>query len=236
MVALISRRLALPAFAALIGYSERDNTRLPLQNAVDLICDSTPVSFRQAALQASESFLYRGEDEHLFGAQTAAILHPTPDLLVEGTYSDPEALQYFQRLEEKLPCECRVRPSTGHIGTSNPNEAARWGLPVSVWPLGTSIEYVWPSSSSVLFPVANNNEKLVINQGLVMALRTHDREVLFTSWFDSSTRSDSTISTISKHVVSSEWISAFVVVPSKHDDELRRLLRERNYGIINKNP
>jgi hypothetical protein len=188
-----------------------DDSRL-----VDLICRYTPAEFRFAVRQTS-CFLYRGED-----VLRPSVLHPEPDLLVQGTYTDNDsALEYFSCLELKL--ESRAKPSTGHIGTSTQEDAAAWGRVVSVWPLGNHLSYVYPQDSSLFFP-GNCNDELVVDQNLETALST-GHELLFASWFDRQRKRRL------PPVFSSRWISAFLAIPASEDENIKRYLQQRNYGL-----
>jgi len=48
-------------------------------------------------------------------------------------------------------------PSNGHIATSDPQEAGKWGSVVSVWPLGMDFSYVWPTQRSVFYNYDTKN-------------------------------------------------------------------------------
>lgn len=183
----------------------------------DLICQYTPAEFRFAVRQTS-SFLYRGES-----VVSPSILHPEPDLLIEGTYTDDEgaALEYFSCLELKL--KSRAKPSTGHIGTSIQEDAAGWGRVVSVWPLGNHFSYVYPQDSGLFFP-GNCNDEVVVDHNLETALST-GHELLFASWFDKDMKH------LLPDVFSSEWTSAFLAIPASEDEKLKRCLQQRSYGM-----
>jgi hypothetical protein len=196
---------------------------MTLDDWADWICAYTPPSFRHA-VQESNHFLYRGAEDN-----NGILQHPASDLLVEGTYDDPAALQYFRCLEQRLDqASVRARPSNGHVATSDPNEAGQWGPVVSVWPLGTEWSYVWPKDQTTLFvdsgnPYTCRGDRLVIDTNLPNAL-TQPREVLFASWF--SENASSLPPTISK-----SWTSAFLTIPLENDETLRRKLQERSYGL-----
>jgi hypothetical protein len=113
---------------------------LSFVDAVDAVCRYSPLDFRKSVRDSSGHFLYRGET-----VDCPTILHPKPDLLLPGTYGydDRDALKYFECLEHELS-DTRARPSTGHIGTGTHADASVWGSPVSVWPLGNCLSYVWP--------------------------------------------------------------------------------------------
>jgi hypothetical protein len=102
---------------------------------------------------------------------------PLPDLLFLETHGyDQRALEYFEGLEQRLkskrvllttgnnniinninnnsasPFVFMAMPSNGHIATSDPHEASKWGtMVVSVWPVGSQWSYVWPRNRSVFY-------------------------------------------------------------------------------------
>ena len=130
------------------------------------------------------------------------MLEPAPDLLLAGTYGSTAALRFFEQLERSLAKTGSVaRPSTGHIGVADRALAARWGTPVSIWPLGP-LHYVWPRGRDVFWPDQADEAGYAIDDALVDALRLR-REVLFAS---------------------ADGRSAFVAVPATRDADLRRRL------------
>ena len=196
---------------------------ITLEDWSTFICDFTPREVR-AAVQTTGRFLYRGASSASSAAPRIEIDHPEPDLLLPETYNDSNALAYFQCLEQTLTS--KARPSTGHIGTSNANDAGLWGPVVSVWPLGDSFSYVWPQDRSTLFPGGNcGTETLVVDQGLTTALVQQDREILFASDFSQSPR------IIPSGIISRQWKSAYITIPRDQDEELHHLLQKKNYGL-----
>ncbi|CAJ1949855.1 unnamed protein product [Cylindrotheca closterium] len=215
--AIVTSSIFLPPFAkGVLG-------NLAISNCSDLICNYTPVSFRED-IKLEDLFLYRGNTIPL--DDVAQVVDPEPDLLMEGTYDDPLALKYFECLEKVL-CAFPVRPSTGHIATSNQQEAGKWGQTVSVWPLGSSWAYVWPEDNEIFFPTKCKDQcddsELALNQRLPDALH-RNREVLFTSWFD-----DQQAVSLPKNFKSLR--SAFLIIPSRFDAQLKVELQKRNYGL-----
>jgi len=207
---LLPRRQSL----SLIASNLLTTTTPSLTEWADLICGSTPESFRRA-IQETNHFLYRGaEGKDLWGVQ-----QPKSDLLSLDTYDEDAALIYFERLEKQLSVNHRwvACPSNGHIATSNPEEAGRWGAVVSVWPLGTEWSYVWPKDQSLFWSEGGGADALVIDQNLQRALTT-DKEVLFASHFQSQS-------------FSGVSLSAFISVPQQYDETLRGVLQSRNYGL-----
>ena len=119
---------------------------LALEEAAAIIlsqCDPAFVS----AVRDTGRMLYRGE-----GLTAAAKCTPHPDLLEPKTYGEPDALDFFRRLEDSLPPAVGARPSMGHIGTSSVEAAGAWGAAASIWPLGR-LTYAWPSDRPEFWPV-----------------------------------------------------------------------------------
>lgn len=205
----------------------KPNSVIPLtfEDAIMVIQNETPTDFIHAVEKSGKKFLYRGEDiifenGHDDRIQTCAWMNPEPDLLLRGTYSDDNALAYFNNLEEcikaKETSSILARPSNSHIGTSNILEASKWGKAVSIWPCGNNFSYCFPKNkndffndninSSSLSNISTNRHKkcdeVLINRDLSVALKS-GREVMF-----SSTDAFGHIS------------SAFVAIPSTYDDQL----------------
>ena len=190
----------------LIALSEPTQSISP----IDIIANYTPREFRNAVSRTGR-FLYRGESS----IDTFEIIAEEPDLLIPGTYDSPDALDYFRCLERRLSVSgTSAIPSRGHIATSDRIEAAKWGEPVSIWPLGETLAWVWPKQASTLFPSSAKcpKDELAIDHDLEMALRL-GHEVLFTSAFESPTAVPGFVGTVPE--------SAFLAVSSKHEKELR---------------
>jgi hypothetical protein len=150
------------------------------------------------------------------------VLNPAPDLLLPSTYkNDPKALEYFTCLEKDLvQGEVQARPSTGHIGTANKADAEPWGSPVSVWPLGDTISYVWPKSRNLLYPGTCPDRDLVSDEGLEDALSL-GKEVLFATFSNSESS------------IGIQRNSSFLVVPSSYDERLvAALSKEQIQGVM----
>jgi hypothetical protein len=238
------------------------------------ICRFTPASFR-AAVQETNHFLYRGATETVLKQQQAALLlQPAPDLLFPETYdNDPMALAYFQCLEDRLDQEfdgnnrssqqqsvVQAKPSTGHIATSNPEEAGKWGPVVSVWPIVAGDDqwsYVWPRDRETFYDndsdaahhdrgpsssksSCRDEDQLIIDIGLVEALQK-PREVLFaTTGLQPARSAAATTRTALPRIISmikpsSSLIvapSAFLAISQDQDERLRNKLATRNYGFL----
>lgn len=230
------------------------------------IATYTPREILEAVRDSGGKFLYRGEEpndgvscffeKQIITSKTKSagllrVCDPPPDLLLPETYdNDPFALDYFQQLEaflgstsvsEALPATSVLsiaKPSNGHIATSDPSEAGKWGNVVSIWPLlpvarrrndnggaqqqSAIFSYVWPRNQPVFYAPdtlklqSNKNRKqidfeyLVQNERLQDALEAADgREVMFS--FSTS--------------------AAFVTVPIDLDQLLREELETIGYGL-----
>jgi hypothetical protein len=124
--------------------------------------------------------LYRGADPEWSLLQQQQLWFqpqdPPPDLLIQETHgTDRAALEYFECLERQLLLLPRTtttsrrnnnnnpkprlvaRPSNGHIATSNPIEAGKWGPIVSIWPLGSQWSYVWPRDRPLFYDYYGKN-------------------------------------------------------------------------------
>ena len=200
---------------------------LSFQDAARLIQKETPNEYLDA-VKKSGKLLYRGETS----ASSCFRLEPEPDLLLPGTYPESDAVMYFQGLEDCLTASNAsvrssktnsrfiVRPSVGHIATSSLSDAALWGSPVSVWPLGTALSYAFPKSrsqffdssvylSSCAYPKLHTSfciDDIYVDTDLTHAL-VSKREVMFAT-LDKMGRES----------------SAFVAVPARYDHKLRRSL------------
>ncbi len=191
------RRAAVLQGAALTAISTDWPTALSVPESARIIRESCDERFL-SAVSAAGTFLYRGEP----AIDAAAVLEPAPDLLQAGTYGSTAALRFFEQLERSLAKTGSVaRPSTGHIGIADRALAARWGTPVSIWPVGP-LHYVWPRGRDVFWPDKADGAGYAIDDALVDALRLR-REVLFAS---------------------ADGRSAFVAVPATRDADLRRRL------------
>lgn len=219
MVAIVNRRALIGSILS----STLCSSSVLIEDVAKFIVNSTPRSFREA-VQHSNSFLYRGQEQVASNSPPMMAGHvctPPPDLLLEGTYNDKEALEYFKCLEDYLSSlEIMAKPSTGHVGTSVKEDAKEWGEVVSVWPLGTDLSYVFPKSEQVFFPSTTTcrDGKFIIDAGLETALRD-GREVLFASWYGGTAASTTPPS------------SSFLAVPEMYDKKLRNLLLGMNYGL-----
>jgi hypothetical protein len=229
MVLVVDRRTAwmIGATTTLTAWNSQQGGVTPpslsFPDAVDVVCRYTPLDFRKS-VKDSGRFLYRGET-----INGPTMLHPKPDLLLPGTpgYDDREALNYFKCLEHELS-NTRARPSTGHIGTATEADASLWGSPVSVWPLGNCLSYVWPKERSLIYPggiCPRDHQDLVIDNGLSTALE-QGKEILFASWFEGENETLAPPTTFT-----APFQSSYVAFPLSYDTDLRDLLSRYTYGL-----
>lgn len=209
---LINRRdlLYASAFVPCGMNCEGMNKQLSLEDCANIICKQTPQALRKA-VEETKCMLFRGEN-----VQTASILRLKPDLLDKDTYNDPEALAYFSCMESFLDEKSVLaRPSIGHIATSSIEDAIPWGNPVSIWPLGNRMSYVWAEDRKLLFPGScddNHETTLVFNERIEVALKER-KEVLFST--DNSTTSESRV----------------LAIPSTRTGPLMEILETKQYGL-----
>lgn len=252
---LSSSSLQLPPSAPLDLPRLDESAAKSTTNTAELaqfVAAHTPRAVLEAVRDSGGKFLYRGEESKASCYQEQAIsatlsfsnplvvrtCDPPPDVLLAKTYGyDDLALKYFQNLEASLKDSFPVvaKPSSGHIATSDPSEAAKWGSVVSVWPLEpqlpntnnsqyqrNSFSYVWPRSRSVFYDEKRNILKddvnaLVTNRRLKDALEAKGgREVLFACF-----------TTTRKQQAS----AAFLTIPAELDSALREELERIEYGL-----
>ena len=144
------------------------------------------------------------------------ILNPVPDLLLPNTYNAPDALTLFQCIENELPRDVNARPSRGHIASATRMDAQEWGTPVSVWPLGENLSYVWRRDQRLFYPGTScpDLDELAINTQLSTALRL-GKEVLFASSFQ-------VIDNSQQAVLGNR--SPFLAFPMAYDNDLLLIL------------
>lgn len=194
MILFERRDVVAAALSSSLGQYQtpQGSTCLSLEHALQVIQDQCPTTFQRAVRASGGKFLYRGES-----VTCPTILQVPSDLLDPTTYNDPKALRFFTCLEEQAAITTRsrtaspatmVRPSNGHIGTARRDEAAQWGAPCTIWPLGQPFHYMWPHDSALFYPgsvCSSNNDDIsannfVVGTGLSQALRL-EKEVMFTS-------------------------------------------------------
>jgi len=77
------------------------------------------------------------------------------DLLGPDTYQSSGAASYFRSLEKDMIANgLSVKPSNGHIATTCPVEASRWGTAVSIWPMGEKgVDFAWLEDGGMFWPI-----------------------------------------------------------------------------------
>lgn len=217
---ILDRRSAL--LSSYFLYINPRSHPLSISDTARLIITQCPASFRRAVRDSGGAFLYRGGSSSTFSDKDSVDLQsPIPDLLQWETYQSQQAVDFFMCLEDALP-ESVVRPSVGHIGTSNIRVAKQWGTPaVSVWPLCHELSYLWPINEELIYlPNDCQLSRFCINQELEVAL-IKGKEVLFASQTSIDEEEGSYDVTP----------CSFLSCPSQYDKELKRLLSQNNYGL-----
>ena len=105
---------------------------LDTSEACDLIQRHCSRSFLDVVM--TEGFLYRGLPIDAPTDRASLFVAPRSDLLDEDTY-DAEAARFFASLDVAM-ASMPVRPSNGHLASPVSKDAALWGQPASVWPVG----------------------------------------------------------------------------------------------------
>ena len=174
-------------------------------------------SYLRSVRLSKYNFLYRGEDiksrsskHYKRSTMIFDIINDPSDLLDDRTYESKEAVKYFQQLERILSASgSDVKPSNGHIGTTCPKEASKWGTAVSIWPLGEDgVNFAWLKEGGIFWPLPNDkavHDREVVfgkNSGLEKALEGDAWEIMF--------RAD----------------NGFLAVPAELDDELKDALNQ----------
>jgi hypothetical protein len=185
------------------------------------LCNS---KFLWSVRRSNYKFLYRGltPDEVTAVANNdelaAIIIKNEPfDLLDSNTYNSTDSAMYFRRMENEMTAMgMPLKPSNSHIGTTNQNDAARWGRAASIWPLGEEgVDFAWLAGGGLFWPrgEVKIKERNVITtsmkvprddewDGLSDALRGNSWEIMF--------RAD----------------NGFVAVPDEFDKDLKKYLSE----------
>ena len=231
-------------------------TTTTTRELAQFVVTHTPRTVLEAVRDSGGKFLYRGEEPRDSCYQEQAVVestisytplfirvcNPPPDLLLAETYDyDPAALEYFQKLEKSLTQRFGIiaKPSIGHIATSDPQEAGKWGNVVSIWPLQLQsngnkknnndlqkppqqiFSYVFPTDRSVFYAndanntARNDTTESVTNARLRDALQAREgREVLF-AVFTSGRQSSAT----------------FLAIPAELDNALKKELERIGYGL-----
>lgn len=115
-----------------------------VEDALRMIADSCDRRFLREVVAADYRLLYRGTTITDGASASAVVVKDEPsDLLSPSTYAHDgstgdAAAAFFAALDERMR-DVPVRPSNGHLGTTNAAAARRWGgAACSVWPLTSS--------------------------------------------------------------------------------------------------
>lgn len=145
-------------------------------------------SYLQSVRSSGYNFMYRGECINL-PSQIKNIpafnMNVPFDLLDSDTYQSTEAASFFRRLDNRLTDQgSNVKPSNGHLATTCPKEAAKWGTAVSIWPIGEkNVEFSWLENGCVYWPLPGGaiEPKVVFgnDSGLDNALKRDACEIMF---------------------------------------------------------
>ncbi len=139
--------------------------------------------FVSSVIDSGCNFIYRGLSPKQSNAmlQTKNINNGIPvikvtdepfDLLDPETYQSKNAAKYFQHLEEEMIARgMNIKPSNGHLATTCPKEASRWGDAASIWPLGErNVEFAWLENGGVFWPIPEGgNEQSVMPSSSIIS-------------------------------------------------------------------
>jgi len=138
--------------------------------------------FLSSVINSGYKFLYRGLSPYQSdvmlqsnsinsGTAVIKITGEPCDLLDSETYQSDDAAKYFQSLEEQMKARgLNIRPSNGHLATTCPKEASRWGDAASIWPLGErNVDFAWLENGGVFWPIPEGrNEQVVVTSSFSM--------------------------------------------------------------------
>jgi len=157
----------LLANGGLRATSPKSNIRTltSVKEAIQVIDDFCDRRFLHAVVASDYRFMYRGISDNKLSIRNEPF-----DLLSEGTYGSPEAVKWFQQLEQVLRDD-KVKPSNGHLAITSPEAAATWGTTaVSVWPLKQrseeEVHYAWFQQGGLFYPPLSkelDRSKLIID-------------------------------------------------------------------------
>ena len=108
-----------------------------VREAVDVISASCNRRFLYNCVASDYNFLYHGLDPEEAVFPSVQTSKPC-DLLNPDTYASEEAASYFAALDRRMAKELKspVLPSNGHLATTCPKAAGKWGVAASIWPMG----------------------------------------------------------------------------------------------------
>ena len=181
-----------------------------VREAVGMISTSCNRRFLYNVVASDYNFLYHGLDPE--EATTPSIMASKPcDLLNPETYGSEMAAAYFAALDKRMAEELKspVLPSNGHLATTCPKAAGKWGVAASIWPIGEDdVHFAWFADGNLFWPRPEGGSEDIIVDGrdcgkmsLDDALIGDNWEVLFRT-------------------------NKFVAIPVKFEDELRKELKK----------
>ena len=119
--------------------------------------------YLHAVISSDYKLMYRGitkEDSKY----PATIQSEPSDLLLESTYGSIEAVNYFKFLENDIMADKPIRPSNGHLATTNVDAAKRWGgYAASIWPLSSDyddsgkVHFAWLEGGGDFWPAVGSS-------------------------------------------------------------------------------
>jgi hypothetical protein len=180
-----------------------------ISEAIQWIDDNCDRRFLHAIIASDYSFLYYGVDGAKDGKPSIHTEKFNADLLSLDTYGTKEAVDYFQSVESILAQEL-VKPSNGHLMSTSPKDAAKWGTAASIWPVNGA-HYAWFQDGGLFYPRDNDVRSIVRDdfivdgkdcgrESLEDALKTDGCEIMVTA-------------------------DNFLVVPASQEVELRDALK-----------
>jgi len=157
---------------------------LSLDQTAATLAASCDRRFLHAVIASDYRLMYRGIPPK--DARRPAILSEPSDLLSPLTYGSAEAAAYFRGLEATAMADAPIRPSNGHLATTNPEAAAAWGRAASVWPLGDDVHFAWLAGGGDFWPPQATKAQTVVVDGvdcgrdsLEDALEKKNSEIMF---------------------------------------------------------
>lgn len=185
-----------------------------VREAVDMISASCNRRFLYNCVASDYNFLYHGLDPEEAVFPSVQTSKPC-DLLNPDTYASEEAASYFAALDRRMAKELKspVLPSNGHLATTCPKAAGKWGVAASIWPIGEeNINFAWFVDGGLFWPRPEGASQDIVVDGKDCGKMSLDDALVGDNW-EVLFRADK-----------------FVAVPVKFEDELRRELK-RSFAI-----
>ena len=199
------------ATAAASSYTQPLNS---VREAVDVISASCNRRFLYNCVASDYNFLYHGLDPEEAVFPSVQTSKPC-DLLNPDTYASEEAASYFAALDRRMAKELKspVLPSNGHLATTCPKAAGKWGVAASIWPIGEeNINFAWFVDGGSFWPRPEGASQDIVVDGIDCGKMSLDDALVGDNW-EVLFRADK-----------------FIAVPVKFEDELRRELK-RSFAI-----